>query len=256
MSKVKYQEGDFIGVNKDILLLKRIKPLSNGRGFLCKFLCPYCKTPFIADLYSVNRQYYSCGCYRKEHVQFQKNDLIGQKFGQLTVLEDSQERVIKNKVTGETSDVIWICQCECGNITKVSTSHLTTGHTTSCGQCCISKGEDKIKNILDELHIKYQQQKRFPECKDNASLPFDFYLPDYNCCIEYDGEQHFHIPKNKTSTWFAKETIDKTQKHDKIKNQYCLDNHIFLIRIPYTDFDNLSIDYISDKINNLKRGTI
>ena len=80
-------------------------------------------------------------------------------------------------------------------------------------------------------------------------MPFDFYLPDYNTCIEYDGEQHFHTPNNKTSTYFTKEKIDEIQYRDSIKNQYCKDNNIKLIRIPYTDYNLLNEKYLLDKIN-------
>lgn len=253
MGNIKYKEGDLVGVNKDILLIKRIAPTNSGKGYLCEFKCPYCKAHFTADLYKVNRVYYSCGCYQKNNVQFKKNDITGKKYGKLVVLSDSGKRVVKNKRTKETSDVIWICQCECGNITEVSTSHLVTGHTTSCGLCCISKGEDKIKAILDELNIDYEQQKRFLDCKDIAPLLFDFYIPSYNCCIEYDGEQHFHIPKNKTSTLFTQDKVDKIQMHDKIKNEYCKTHKINLIRILYTDFDILSTQYLIERLTALQQ---
>lgn len=101
------------------------------------------------------------------------------------------------------------------------------------------------------MDLSFIQQKKFLDCKDKTYLPFDFYLPDYNCCIEYDGEQHFHIPKNKASTFFTKEKIDLIQKHDNIKTEYCKNNNIKLIRIPYTDYNKLNIDYIVNKLEKL-----
>lgn len=68
-----------------------------------------------------------------------------------------------------------------------------SGKTQSCG-CLVSKGEEKINFILQELKIKFNTQKTFNDCinpKTNTKLRFDFYLPDYNCCIEYDGKQHY-----------------------------------------------------------------
>ncbi len=83
-----------------------------------------------------------------------------------------------------------------------------------------------IKNNLDYTH-----QHKFDECKNINKLSFDFYLPDYNICIEYDGEQHF------TSIEFfgGKEGLKNRIKLDKIKTKYCNDNNIKLIRIKYTE---------------------
>ena len=71
-------------------------------------------------------------------------NLIGQKFGNLTVLEDTGER--KNR------QVVWKCQCDCGNITQVVGGSLRSGHTKSCG--CLSKEGGK-KNVLDITGITF-----------------------------------------------------------------------------------------------------
>lgn len=65
--------------------------------------------------------------------------------------------------------------------------------TQSCG-CLNSKGEEKITQILLKLNIIFYKEYQFIDCinpKTNTKLRFDFYLPDYNCCIEYDGKQHY-----------------------------------------------------------------
>ena len=176
-----------------------------------------------------NRQKLSCGCQPPENIK----NLVGQKFGKLTVLGYTSKRA-------KEGSVIWKCQCECGTICEIPTYNLITHHTTSCG-CKMSevlkqlhskkyKGEKQIAKILTENNIKYEQQKTFPYLKDINSLFYDFYLPDYNCVIEYDGQQHFqYIP------FFYKdeEAFNKVKEHDKIKNKYCFDNNISIIRIPY-----------------------
>lgn len=245
---IKYEEGCLVGVNKDILLVKRVQPTSSGKGFLCDFRCPYCQKIFRADLYNVTRNYYSCGCWRKENVFFQKEDLTGKKFGRLTALSDSGRRIVSKK-TGEKVDVIWNCVCECGAKTQVSSCHLKSGHTTSCGKCCISRGEDKIKSSLQSLQIRFEQQKRFSDCKDKHTLPFDFYLPDFSCCIEYDGEQHFHTPNNRKSTIFTSEKVSDIQKRDKIKTNYCQKAGIKLLRLSYLDFDEINESYLLERLN-------
>lgn len=110
---------------------------------------------------------------------------------------------------------------------------------TSCPRCNESKGEKAIRKWLMERDIIYNSQKRFSDCYDKITLPFDFYLPDYNCCIEYDGIQHYEPIE-----YFGGEnSFGYVQKHDKIKTEYCENNNIRLLRISY--FEN-----IEEKLNN------
>lgn len=104
-----------------------------------------------------------------------------------------------------------------------------------CTKCSESKGEREVRMFLDKYEIKYVIQYRLSDCKFYYTLPFDFYLPDYNCCIEYDGEQHFEIFK-----YFG--GLDKfidTKIRDTVKNEYCKKNNIKLIRIPYWNFNEI-----------------
>jgi len=100
-----------------------------------------------------------------------------------------------------------------------------------CPKCNDSKGEIEIKRILESYNILYETQKTFKNCKYKSLLKFDFYLPKYNCCIEYDGQQHF-----KPLKFFGGiDEFKKTQIRDKIKNKYCKDENINLLRIKYND---------------------
>lgn len=100
-----------------------------------------------------------------------------------------------------------------------------------CPKCNISKGELEISKWLEEHNIMFEPQKKFNDCKDVRSLPFDFYLCDSNVCIEYDGEQHY-----KSVEYFGgEEAFALRQKHDKIKTDYCERNGIKLIRIAYNE---------------------
>ena len=109
-----------------------------------------------------------------------------------------------------------------------------------CPKCSNSKsvGEEAVENYLIKNNISYIFQYRFPDCKDKRTLPFDFYLIDLNTCIEFDGQHHFE-------PIYGEERFKTTKLHDNIKNQYCQDNNITLIRIPYWDGHN--IDKILDK---------
>lgn len=108
----------------------------------------------------------------------------------------------------------------------------------NCPSCKSSKGENEIKKYLENNNIKYIPQKSFNDCvndKTGRKLVFDFYLPKQNICIEYDGKQHYFPIK-----FFGgvKEFNDITYK-DNIKNEFCKNNNIKLIRISYKDKNNV-----------------
>lgn len=93
----------------------------------------------------------------------------------------------------------------------------------------ISKGESIIMGFLDNLNIKYEYNKSINGCKNVLKLRFDFIISNKNIYIEYDGEQHY-----KPIDYFGgEEHLNEVQKRDEIKNNFCLDNNIKLIRIPY-----------------------
>lgn len=102
---------------------------------------------------------------------------------------------------------------------------------SGCPKCNESKGEKMINKILDDKYIKYIKQKKFDKCENIKKLSFDFYLPDYNVCIEYDGEQHY-----KPITYFGGiKRYEIQKKRDEIKNIYCIENNIKLLRISYKE---------------------
>ena len=97
------------------------------------------------------------------------------------------------------------------------------------------------------------KEYRINECRNILPLPFDFYLPDYNICIEVDGMQHYEpatfggISKEKAIDNFRESKI-----RDNIKTQYCKDNNIKLIRIPYWEFNDDTYLYTLNKeLNNI-----
>lgn len=109
-----------------------------------------------------------------------------------------------------------------------------------CPKCNQSKGEKIIENFLKKHNIKFETQKKFENCKNKKQLPFDFYLPDFNVCIEYDGLQHFES----VEFFGGNEYLEKIIENDNIKNSYCKNNNIDLLRIPY-NYD------VEDILNNI-----
>lgn len=131
------------------------------------------------------------------------------------------------------------CRCKiCGHEWNPIGRSLRNGQ--GCPACTSSKGEIKVKHFLDNYGVKYITQKTFDDCIYKEKLRFDFYLPDYNMLIEYDGEQHFKPVDfaNKGIAW-ANKIFEYNQIKDKIKNNYCENNNIKLVRIPYWEFNNI-----------------
>ena len=239
MKRIKYKEGEEIG-SYGVKYVEEIEPdiYKNGRKERkAKFLCPRCGKIFNSRISNVKSgTTKSCGCYRKEtskqNGKIVIKDLTGKKINKITILKLTDERYL-----GET---VWECQCDCGKKILLRSGRLKEDRIYSCGcENYKSKGELKVFNFLQNKGIKIETQKTFDDCRNpetKRKLFFDFYLPDYNCCIEYDGEQHF-ISRN--NGWNTFKHLEDLQFRDDIKNQYCKNNHIKLIRIPYTEYENI-----------------
>jgi len=129
-----------------------------------------------------------------------------------------------------------------GSFFQTPNAHLKW---SGCPKCNNSIGELKIRRHLENKNIEYELQKKFDNCKNSRKLPFDFYLPKYNVCIEYDGIQHFDIV-----TYFGgRERLLQTQINDKIKTEFCKQNKISLLRIKYNEKIENKLDYFLN--NNL-----
>lgn len=183
----------------------------------------------------------SCGCLKREasvktilqYAKKNKKDLLNKRFGKLLVIEETKER--------KDDRVVYKCLCDCGNIHFVSSHHLISGQIQSCG-CGKSRGEDKISQILKNKNIFFETQKTFPDLLSNKNwkLRFDFYFPEYNICLEYQGIQHY----DSTNKFYSEEG----QERDNIKRDYCKNNNIKLIEIPYTDYDKITWEYLKEKL--------
>lgn len=120
------------------------------------------------------------------------------------------------------------CKCNiCGWEWKAKPNGLLNGY--GCPRCKASKGERNISDILDKHNIKFIPQYKFEGCKDKKLLLFDFYLPSEQTVIEFDGRQHYHA----IDFFGGAKGLKATQRRDNIKNEYCKNNNIKLIRIPY-----------------------
>ena len=115
-----------------------------------------------------------------------------------------------------------------------------------CPNCSGSKGEIKIRDFLDNMNLSYEREFSFDDLWGdcNKQLRFDFAVfnedDTIKCLIEYDGIQHFQ-PINFWGNEYSYTQLrfETLQRYDKRKNDYCKNNGIKLIRIPYTEFENI-----------------
>ena len=143
-----------------------------------------------------------------------------------------------DEYTPQTNQKVWWKCKECGHEWKASICSRNGRDKTGCNECFKSKGEIRIKEILDEFNIKYKREYIFDELFSDLHNPlrFDFAIFDnesnFKCLIEYDGEFHF-------KKYYKNQNFEILQYHDKLKNQYCKNNNFILIRIPYWQFNKL-----------------
>lgn len=130
----------------------------------------------------------------------------------------------------------------CGKIFVTSLHNYKKGYI-KCKECSfrISNGELFIKKYLEDNNIYYKQEHWFKDCRNIKPLRFDFYLPDYNIAIEFDGRQHYdEYPYRYYGIKESKEKLENLKSRDNTKNDYCKKNNIKLIRIPYWKIDNIN----------------
>ncbi len=177
-------------------------------------------TPFHCD---------KCNAYRKG--QFHYN--IEEAQQRLDTATNNEYQLLQ--YNGINKEAV-LRHLNCGFIFTIrDLNDIFIGRNRGCPKCYQfkSKGEQKIAAYLDNKNIKYIPQKTFTPL-NKSKYRFDFFLPDYNLAIEYQGEQHY-----RDNSWF-KDDLSTIQKRDQIKRQYCQENHINLLEISYKDYNIIS----------------
>jgi hypothetical protein len=222
-----YENGQILG-DHGIKLLEEIDTNSNEFR-KAKFRC-HCGKEFITGINSVKaNQSKSCGCEQNKSKQYIKGQNVG------------SNGIIFLKDIGSTmgSQRKALLRCHCGKEYITNISAVVNGYIKSCG-CTSTRsiGGEAIKDILESKDINFDVEHKEANCRDKNALPFDFAIKNKNLIlgfIEYDGKQHFE-----SIDFFGGEAhFLYTKKHDQIKNEYCVDNNIPLLRIPYTEFSNI-----------------
>lgn len=173
---------DLTGKRFNMLTAIEIVGKSKGGSNIWKFQCDcgnYAELP--ACKVTSNTSTKSCGCLLKKP----KIDMVGKKFGRLTVLEYAG-------VAGRRR-TMWKCQCDCGNIVKVEGTHLRDGHTKSCG--CLNKeliGNLNYKIGLSGTKLYYSYRNMVNRCTREDDGGFkDYGGRGIVVCQEWLGENGF-----------------------------------------------------------------
>lgn len=197
-----------------------------------------CKCTLCGEIYSVRGSALKAGKTTKcVHCSTRIINEIGNIYNNLKVISYAKKK---------NNRAMWLCKCQCGNLIEVSGTDLRMGKIKSCGRCPTkeSNGEKMIRKMLNNSGIIFISEYSFKDFKyENGYTPrFDFYIPQRNYIIEYDGVQHF----KSTSGWNTQKVHQKTIEKDKIKNKYCFDHNIPIIRIPYNENDITIFDLIPE----------
>ena len=208
--------------------------------WLCKCECGKEKT--IRESHLSDNTTISCGCERIKNTQNRyRHKLIGKKFGYWTVIDYG--------FSHKKTRIHWLCRCECGTEKTVCGTELKKGTSLSCGcKQGLSRGEEKIVNWLIQNNIKFNRQQTFKGCKSIKSLRFDFYLLDYNLCIEYQGVQHYKLIQK----FGGEEDFKNRQLRDQVKRDFCKNNKIELLEISYVDKKNIE-EILKNKLMEIKK---
>lgn len=210
---------------------------NSGSYWICECDCGNIKSIKSSSLRRGEIQ--SCGCLRNEKVaqskkQQSEDEMIGKRFGKLVVQKRSEKK-------GSGGELYWFCKCDCGNIIEVrghSLKRQDENRTVSCGCYHRSIGASNILTLLQNNNIDFIEEYVF---LDLPKSRFDFAIIEngkITRLIEFDGEQHFkNVPE-----WGG---LELQQQRDKVKNKYALSHNIPLVRIPYWERDNITMEMIN-----------
>ena len=224
--------------NEYFKVISEAPPLNKRIRWNC--LCKACGNYCVKDATNLLK-HKSCGCNKNKAIgEALRKDLSGKRFGMLTAIRYSGKSNV-------SQNAIWECKCDCGNICYVDSNNLTSLHTTSCGCLNSSIGVNNIIKLLKENNISYATEYKIKDLYDkDRDHPFRFDIAIYKDdilirFIEYDGIQHY---KQTWGVWKGNISLETQQERDHLKNKYALSHNIPLVRIPYWERDNITLDML------------
>ncbi len=188
--------------------------------------CKKCRRKFLS---TYDRMYRAgSGCNYCRHIEgFEKQKIPVD--AALKNMKNANKDIDFSFFEYKNSRIPGICKCLICDNEWMASYHSIVNNGSGCPKCNSSKGEKQVAAILNGLNISYIPQYKFEKCKIVRNMPFDFYIPEYNICVEVQGGQHFRPVQ-----WFGgKKGFEKTLERDKTKLSYCEENGIRLILVNY-----------------------
>lgn len=238
--------------NKTYGRLTVINPnIANGKYYYALCVCECGNIKTVRRDHLVSGRIQSCGCLQRENgsrlgkemckkiAGANRIDITGKRFGTLTAIKMVKEGNLTHMEE-------WLCKCDCGATQIVNKGNLLAGHTKSCG-CKTSSLERITANILKKHGINFVKNKTFDSCRlsNGGRAKFDFYVEN-NYIIECDGIQHFEKG--------FYNPLGVLAEKDRLKNEWCFENNIPIIRIPYTHKDNITISDLKPESSSFLLG--
>jgi len=223
-------------------------------------ICPKCGYEDQIKIGNLSRFGLACNsCYESKYGRKRVNRGYWNKSTMEDYLNDNYPnyKLLDIKMAADSSDGYLKVLLKCPNDNHepywAYWTNIISGYT--CIQCCLedsmSRGERMAESIFKQHGIDFVPQKRFGDCRDAHTLPFDFYLPNYNLIVEIMGEQH----ERPVELFGGHDGFEKRVAHDKFKRDYLARNHIHCLDIWYYEFDNMEkliLNKIQEILNNTK----
>ena len=188
---------------------------------------------------------YGCSLCANENRSLSQRKTLDEFIRQVNEIHQNKFDYSKSVYINDTKKIEIICTTH-GSFWQSPNAHI---RGQGCPKCKTSKGENIIREWLIANKIDFEEQKRFEGCKYKKPLPFDFWLPKYNICIEFDGQQHYKVINRSKNQLKNLQAYISIGINDIIKTTYCIEKGIPLIRIP---FSTQSInDFLSKNYFNL-----
>lgn len=231
----------------------------SGSDKIIDIICPKCGYEDQVRIGNLSRFGFACnGCHeikygrkRVPHKYWNKDTMTD-----YLSLNYPGYKLLDIKMASESSDGYLKVLLKCPNDNHepywAYWTNIISGYT--CFQCCLedsmSHGEHMAESIFKQHNITFVPQKRFNDCRDIYTLPFDFYLPEYNLIVEIMGEQHEHP----VEIFGGQESFEKCIKHDKMKRDYLKSHNIDILDIWYYELDKME-ELILNKIQSILNNT-
>lgn len=188
--------------------------------------CDRCGKIFSMRYDSFKNQGHRCECYSKPKI-------LTYEYVKEYIENEGYTLLSKEYINNATKILVW-CRNQEHKPFGVKFNNFKDCNSR-CPHCNISKLEKKTEEILKNNNILFNKQYSFDDCRTKRTLPFDFYLPQWNIAIECDGKQHYLYG------CFGGDLLNlmNIKYRDTIKTNYCQQNNIKLIRIPYWEINNI-----------------